>query len=284
MKRLEQVFHDNDELKVAITELLEKYEKGEFDKLDQVFNVEGSEHHEKKIGYWKEETKKRVFKKNELIFATPLKTRDAEEAVRERFVVFIPSRKADFHYGDAVKFNLLHCEDWRGQIAKEELEKLKLSLPSHWKKELGWIEKEDRDHCTDIQDIKNKNKFDAFNFKYLATTIEKLPEDFVLYPLYKFIEDLSDDTREDVLLKLAEIPHYGFKTIFPVDCTKGSHSISGINLMDSLLFATLRLSDEEMCFDQAYNDEDGVLEEITEYGQHKISSAEELPTRAKRKN
>jgi hypothetical protein len=167
------------------------------------------------------------------------------------------------------------------KIGEEELKDLKLSLPGVWKKKLGWINQKDKDDCIEIKDPVS---FKEFKFKYVATTVERLPEEFVLDPLYKFIRDFNDDTREAVLLNLATIPHYGFKTIFQVDCTKGSHSISGINLMDSSEFARLRLSDEEMCFAQAYKDEEGVNEEIADMGQHVISSAEELPTRAKRKD
>ncbi len=207
--------------------------------------------------------------KNRLIFATPKKDENPTESVRERFVVFSHSDNARFYYGDAVKFNLRDFDDWKHTIDPDDLKKLKMSIPMHWQQELGWYQ------AGKLQ----QDKFDDFEFKYIATKIEPLPEDFILHPLYKFIEDLDEDSREKVLLALAKIPNYNFKQFVEVECTKGSHGISGIHLMDSSDFDRKGLSDEKHCFDQAYKNEEGVLEEIEELQEHKISSVEEIPTR-----
>lgn len=232
------------------------------------------------IEIWKEQAKNRVFKKKELIFATPLKTDKAVEAVQERFVVVDPGIKY-IHYGDAVIFNLKNYKEPENQSGEEkekekkDLEDLKLSLPEYWKKKLNWI-------GTD-EEIKSDPLFQGFKFKYFATEVKtvkelRAEEKFVLSPFFRFIKDFNEDTREDVLLKLAGIPHYGFKTTHPVGCNEGRYEISGVNLMDSSEFKMLGLSDPELCIDKAYKDEQGVQEEINDEGEHKISTVKELPT------
>ncbi|MDX1478268.1 MAG: hypothetical protein R3301_11225 [Saprospiraceae bacterium] len=151
------------------------------------------------------------FRNGELIFRKPEGSlesygQEAAEAAHERFIPYLPQGQGKrFEYGDAVSFNMKLFKDWK-QLVKpkdeydyqQRFNELKTLIPQQWRDNMGAA------------------VWNNWQFKYIATEVEKLDAKFVLSPFYNFIADLRKDGVETVLKQFSMLDEYPLQNALKV--------------------------------------------------------------------
>ncbi len=201
-----------------------------------------------------------VNKKNELIFSLPEGKLGSQEGNQSRFVL-LNTNHGKFKYGKAVKFNLEKIDDaWKTKLNKE--------WPG-WDKKLSGL-------------LAGTSVSPPFEFKYIATDVQELPEDYILNPFYRFIEDLNIKSSEDVIRKLKEITDdFEFQEPVRVNLKGGNRGITLVKMMEYQEFFSTHGDNTQSknCFEIDFLTTINVDKEIIAKGHHKMSTEEEVPTR-----
>ncbi len=249
-----------------------------------------------------------ISKGQELVFRKPPITIDSEQyfpefsrlALEERFILFLPENGKKFSYGDTVKFNMDYCVKW-----EKYLEKYKKELDEYQKdiirlKRFALVEKfqfitkdmkeDDKEYLEVKKEFdKKKEQIQNFEFKYVATDIDHVPQDYILQPFFDIIGQLDERSIEKFIDGIDDIQTHNLKFITQVNCKNGNHYIKTVKVLDPDQFDDLFGPPEENwegglpkapaekkgCYVKDCSDVDN---EIKNIGQHAISSDEYIPT------
>jgi hypothetical protein len=214
-----------------------------------------------------------VTKSDKLVFQKPRHSREKKPdyfwEAQERFILYLNLCDEDFRFGQGVKFNLERFSKWKEYIDACTLWKIKQSIPNFWIKKMGGIKP-----GKSLSKKMRRRILKKFKFKYVATEVQALPEDFVMYDFYNFINDIDPDNMEDLLLCFDKIKRFKMRCPIKINCAGGDRIIKDIRFVEESEFCRLT--------DNYVEVKENVSYEMNMYGQHFITSSEELPTRIKR--
>ncbi len=165
-------------------------------------------------------------KDSNLYFKTPDRTEPKKgtksskkilDQIKERFVVFV--NNPDLPFGRPVRFSLESYENWSD---KSEDQALKDAIPQFWKDKY-------KDHG-------GKDFDNNFQFKYIATEVEPVPDNFVLSKFYGFIEDLEVECQEKLLEKLSLFDEFEMMYNLDIGDCETDQSVCAIKVLDGTDF------------------------------------------------
>ncbi|MDH3244770.1 MAG: hypothetical protein OEM26_09155 [Saprospiraceae bacterium] len=122
----------------------------------------------------------------------------------ERYIIYVNDNNDPFSYGDGVCFSLEPYNKWNAKL-RQYINDLERSIP---------------------------NKHQNFQFKYVATNVSKVPDDYILNSLFKFMSDFDPLGIEQVLAQLGNINQINLNHALNINLKGDLRTIQKVEVVD----------------------------------------------------
>ncbi|MDH3244771.1 MAG: hypothetical protein OEM26_09160 [Saprospiraceae bacterium] len=115
------------------------------------------------------------------------------------------------------------------------------------------------------------------NFKYIATDISPVPEEYILHSFYKFISDFKPSDIEKILKQLDQINYVELKKDLILEMFKATPVVKGVYALEAALFDEVFKAGGYHKKVSYFESGTGIDDEIKAKGSHAKSKNSELP-------
>ena len=228
-----------------------------------------------------------VSKDSKIVFRKPADGDMLNKSAEERFILFMQQNEDGspkiVERGTPVRFNLELLANWLGAKKRVDLAGYRKFVEEKKEKEIVVkdilkrkiidykfpfvVDAEVGRYYQNILKNQLLSQVEEFEFKYIATEVVPMPEEFILTDFLNIIGLLDDQSMENFIDGIKGINYYSFWKQLPIYCAKGTE--------DEMQFRVRNLEVlDALEFDSKYGkpDSGGELYKGTEGTKHKVST------------
>lgn len=228
-----------------------------------------------------------VSKDSKIVFRKPADGDMLNKSAEERFILFMEQNEdgspKKVERGTPVRFNLELLANWLGAKKRVDLAGYRKFVEEKKEKEIVVkdilkrkiidykfpfvVDAEVGRYYQNILKNQLLSQVEGFEFKYIATEVAPMPEEFILTDFLNIIGLLDDQSMENFIDGIKGINYHSFWRPQPIYCSKGTKKerqfrVKNLEVVDALEF------------DLKYGEPDKVKEQFkgTEDTRHKVST------------